>query len=418
MQRDRGNEPAGLAQRLAQSTAAGPALVFAAAFVLYWTSSFLLQARDGATEHFGSDAFYYDVLAQGTVVDRVARFHPVTVAASLAWMKLVSPLTAWISPLALLQALFSAVGAAGAWAATVVFTAHMPQRLAVMGGLIYASSFGVWYFSAIPESKIVTATLSVFYILAYVRLRQRWTTGGAVTLTAVLAIACLNEIVSCFLVAIPLVDTLMRRGFDWCESRWIALHALVFPAALAVLEFIVNGGLITADSNPESRSHFSMFLFYVLSAERSLGDLYAFAVNWLIFNVAAPTPTAPLWPDTGGYFEPSLAAYLASPSAVVLWSVLAAMTIASLGSVELARHVVKRRALLAAVAAFSLVRAAFFVVFNPEEALLFSPAVTLPHWMLVLIPFAASRFPAKTATLAALCGALIMTNARFIIGTS
>ena len=80
-------------------TSAGPAsrridfaLVVAAAFGLYWLSSFILEARN-ATTHFGADTWYYAELAKGNVIDRIAgnyyldriaRFHPTTVAMAAA----------------------------------------------------------------------------------------------------------------------------------------------------------------------------------------------------------------------------------------------------------------------------------------------------------------------------------------------
>ena len=146
-------------------------LVVIAAFVLYWASSFALQAR-GATLHFGADAHLYDDLARGIAVDRVARFHPVTVALALSWMKLLSPLTHWITPQQLLKAMFAAVGAVGVWAAMAAFTIFFQRRYVVLWGIIYAASFGVWYFSSIEESKIVTASLTALYITVYLRLRE------------------------------------------------------------------------------------------------------------------------------------------------------------------------------------------------------------------------------------------------------
>lgn len=67
------------------------ALVAGAAFGLYWLSSFVLQGRS-ATTNFGADTWFYAVLAEGNVIDRIAgnyhldriaRFHPTTVAMML-----------------------------------------------------------------------------------------------------------------------------------------------------------------------------------------------------------------------------------------------------------------------------------------------------------------------------------------------
>ena len=47
----------------------------------------------------------------------------------------------------------------------------------------------------------------------------------------------------------------------------------------------------------------------------------------------------------------------------------------------------------------ALLRGAFFFFFLPGEPLLSSPAVTLAHMLMIGIPFAASRFPAKRIVL-------------------
>ena len=136
-------------------------------------------------------------------------------------MKIFNPLTLWIAPHHLLKAMFAAVGAVGVWAAMSAFGAVIPRGYAILFGIIYAVSFGVWYFSSIEESKIVTASLSALYIASYLQLRKRWTMRGVVLLTAILLLACLNEMVSGFLIIIPIVDTLMRRGWDWRHGWWI-----------------------------------------------------------------------------------------------------------------------------------------------------------------------------------------------------
>ena len=53
------------------SNVIGFALVAGVAFVLYWGSSFVLDARN-ATTHFGADSWYFAELAQGNVFARVS----------------------------------------------------------------------------------------------------------------------------------------------------------------------------------------------------------------------------------------------------------------------------------------------------------------------------------------------------------
>ena len=198
-------------------------VVALAAFALYWLSSYILEQRNGTT-HFAADTWFQtaqlvdqDVLyrvANDEDLSRIFRFHPTTVVVAAGWMKIVSPLARWIDRHYLLKAMFAAVGAIGVWAAMWGFAAVVPRRYAALWGLVYAGSLGVWYFSSIEKSKIVSATFSTLYIAVYLHLRNRWTMRGAAVLTAILLLACLNEIVAGFLVIIPIVDTLVRHGWD------------------------------------------------------------------------------------------------------------------------------------------------------------------------------------------------------------
>jgi hypothetical protein len=394
-------------------------LVAGAAFLLYAVSSFIVQGRN-ATAHFGADAHLYALLAKGQIHDRVARFHPVTVALAVTWMSLLKPLVPWVGAAALLKAMFAAVGAVGVRAAMSAFAALAPRGCTALWGMIYAASFGVWYFSSIEESKIVTATLSALYIAAYLQLRAHWTRPRAALLTGILLLACLNEIVSGFLVVIPLVDILVRRGWDWRHGRWLAAHALAGPVALLVLEGLINGRLVAAGSNPEGTSHLGMLLFYMAKNSHGAADLYAFLVNWLFFNIAAPTAHAHLWvsglPGMGSYFEPALANYLASPASAALVALLGAALAAGL----LSRRPVERpgaaAGMTAALLAYTLLRAAFFFIFNPREPLLFSPAVSLAHLLMVAMLLAAWQVPAKRTLLALAAALLLVSNGAFIIG--
>ena len=286
------------------------------AFALYWLSSLILEARNAST-HFGADAHVYALLAQGVAVDGLTRFHPVTIVLGLAWMKLTSPLALWIAPAHLLKALFAAVGAVGVWAAMSAFAAVMPRRYAVLFSMIYAVSLGSWYCSSVEESKIVTTTLSTLYIATYLQLRKNWTKGGVALLTAILLAACLNEIVAGFLVVIPAVDTLVRRGFGLRHGRWITVHGIAIPLAFVLLEFVVNGRLVAAEANPSRASHLSMLLHYLSRNEFSVASLYEFLMQWLFFNIAAPSPDATYGADSSlhfaGNFAPSLASYFSSP---------------------------------------------------------------------------------------------------------
>jgi hypothetical protein len=406
------------------------------AFGLYWVSSFVLAGRD-AIYLFGADTALYLELGKGHVVerlgsyyafDRVTRFHPLTTALAVAWMNALAPFSAWVSPGLLLKALFATVGAAGVAAATAAFATVVPRGQARLWGMVYAASLGVWYFSSIEECKSVTATLATVYIALYLNLRTRRSARDAVLLTAVLALACLNEIVAAFLVAIPAVDALVRHGFDlrrggWMRG-WILWHGLVPPLVLAFLEGVVKpltAGATTEGPAGEAVSHLGMLAFYVSQNDFSLATCYGFLVNWLFFNVAAPTVETTLapvaYPQFTGYFEPALSNYLSSPVSAGLLGLLGAMLAACVLPRFRGRVGTDGTAIVSGLLAYTVLRGAFFLVVNPSECMLYGSGVTLAHLLILAIPFAASTFPGKRALLAACALLLVIVNGTFIVGT-
>lgn len=409
-------------------------LMVAGIFCLYMATAVVLEARN-ATTHFGADSWYYSELAKGNILaeiknsynlDRVARFHPTTVLLAAVWMQVLDPLTRWITPLFLLKSMFAVAGSVGAWAALSAFATIVPRRQAMILSLIYATSFGVWYFASFEESKIITATLSTLYIAIYLGIRSTPTARGLFFLTATLLLACLNEMISGFLVIIPVVDVLVRRGWTWSNDRWMIVHVLVIPIAFIIIEGAMFGRVVAA-SHPEGTSHVGMLFAYIARNEYNWEISYSFLCNWLFFNLAAPSPDASFGVPVGanykghfykGYFEPSLLNYFRFPAssgvAILFCTLCMAVIIPRCRPKFTTDNSV--RPIVLALLAFTFLRAAFFFVFNPSEALLFSAAATLPHLLLMAIPFAAARLPGKVVILGCFAGLLFLANGAFMIG--
>jgi hypothetical protein len=398
---------------------------------IYWVSALVLAARD-EVYLFGADTVLYMEMAKGEIVeklgsyyaiDRITRFHPLTTALVVVWMKALGPLTPWLGPKLLLKAMFSVVGATGVAAAMSAFAAVVPARQARLWGLIYAFSLGVWYFSSIEECKIVTATLAALYIAVYLHLRTHFTTRGAVLLSAILLLACLNEIIAALLVVIPAIDTLVRRGWDLRHGSWIVAHGLAAPAAFVLLELVVKpytGAAALRGPATEGASHLSMLMFYVSQNDFSAHTLYSFLINWAFFNIAAPTMETSLaqaaWPEYMAYFEPVLRNYLASPVSSGLVVLFAIMLVAGLLRPQGLARGGELGGVAAGLAGYALLRGTFFFVVNPGECILYGSGVTLAHLLLLAIPFGTSRLAGKRAILAACTLLLLIVNGAFIIG--
>jgi hypothetical protein len=409
-------------------------LIPSVAFALYWFSALIIVAMN--RQHlFGSDAVLYVWLADPQTferigsfynIDRITRFHPTTTAMAWVWMKVFSPLVSWMSPQQLLRTMFAAVGAVGVWAAMTAFAAFVPRRQVTLWGIIYAVSLGVWFFSGIEECKIVTATLAGLYLVAYLRLRRQWTTRGALALTAILLVACLNEIVAAFLIVIPAVDTLVSRGWNLRCGRWIAVHGLAAPLAFALLEGVVRpytAGATTEGYTGEAVSHLGMLIFYLKHNDFSWAGLYGFLSNWLFFNVAAPTNVTtfaalPDWPQFQGFFEPSLANFASSPLSSILAVVFGVILAASLAPLLRREKIGGDLAgVLLGLLAYALLRGGFYFVVNARECFLYSSGTTLAHLLMLGTLFAASNFPAKQTLLCSCALLLFIINGTFIIGS-
>jgi hypothetical protein len=396
------------------------ALLSLAAFFLFWFSSFWLE-ENVATNKFGNDAHLYAPLAKGEVSDRLVRFHPLTVAIVVAGLKVLPRVEPWwISPQYLMKAIFAAIGAIGVAAALGAFTAVVQRRYVLLCGAIYMVSLGVWYYSSIEESKIVTATLSALYIAIYFHLRDRWSWRGAALLTACLFLICVNEVVAGFLVAIPFVDALVRHGWHWRHWRWVIGHALAGPAALIFMEVVINGHFVPVGGDQESASHVSMLLYYLHHNDYSVQNLTAFVLKWLLFNIVAPTPDASYGEKLefhyGGDFVPAFETYFYTVLGACALVLLLAVVGAGLVRRKLPARSSSLFAIYVAIAAYAVVRTAFFLIYLPSEPMVNSAGSSLVHLLLILIPFTTSIVPGKTWLLAVFTGALFLANGAFIFG--
>jgi hypothetical protein len=401
-------------------------LVVAAAFAIYWATSFILE-ENKATTRFGADTWFYTEIADGDALSRlhesqylgrVFRFHPLTVIAGTAWMNALDWLTNWIVQEHVLRAMFALVGALGGYAAMSGFAAVMLRRHVAFWGAIYAVSLAVWYFSSIEESKIVSATLATTYIALYLHLRENWTQRNAISLTVVLFLACMNEIVAGFLVVIPVVDTLVRHGIDFLRGRWILLHASIGPLALGILEWIARSRFDAANQHPEGGTHFSMLFWYITQNDYNFAAVYAFVVRWIFFSIGAPEAKVYFANPSIGYggdFYPSTLLYFYSPAAAavaILFLTLLAATFLPRFRAKMTRDA---GGIMVALGAYVLVRGAFFFLLLPQEYMLFASSVTFAILLLVAIPFAKSSFPRKRILLALFATALFLANGAFML---
>lgn len=400
--------------------------MIATLFAIYWATSFILEQNKAKTR-FGADTWFYSELADSDSLShlrdnkelgRLIRFHPVTVIASALWMNVFEWAKYHIAQEQVLRAMFALIGALGTYAAMAGFAAVMLRKHVAFWGAIFGVSLGVWYFSSIEESKIVSGVLATLYIAIYLHLRENWSRGRAIILTAVLLVACLNEIVAGFLVIIPLVDTLVRYGIAIRRGLWIFFHALAAPFALVILELIARAGFDSGKQHPEGATHFSMLLWYITQNDYSFSSVYAFAVRWFAFNIAAPEQAVHFVNEKIGYggdFDPKLAPYLHSPVSFVAAILFIALLLAAFLPRYRPAMTKNAAGIMLGLAAYIFVRGTFFFILLPQEALLFTSSVTFAVLLLVAMPFSASEFTRKRVLLALFATALFLANGAFML---
>jgi len=390
------------------------AVILFSVFALYLFSAEWLGAQYANT-YFGADGWHYSQIAEGKFFERSLRFHPVTVLAAFGWMKIFQPLTAWLDPFLILRAMFALIGTLGVWAAISAFATMFGNRYAALLGIVYASTLGIWYFSSIEETKIISATLAAVYIAIYLHLREDWTLRRAIALTAVLLVACLNEIVAGLLVVIPALDALIRRGLNWRDVRWIGLHAMAGVLALVLLEILAR--LRPDDASAEAANHFGLLLWYIMQNDYSLQALYAFVLRWFLFNLAAPEAAVyDANPDIGfgGDFAPSILNYFGSPGGIALVIVAAAIAVISVWKRPRRKFTRSGIAIVAALGAYIFLRGTFFFVWLPSECMLYAPSITLALLLIAVMPLMRSTFAYKNFVLGALAAAMLLANGFFI----
>jgi len=394
------------------------AVLVAASFAIYMRSSFLIVAAQ-LPASFGADANLYYGIVTGDVSERIAKFHPITIWLAVGWMHLMGPVgvAAQLNPQLILMALFALVGALGIVPAAIAFSTVTERRNAFCLAAIYAFALGIWYFSAIPESKIVTATLASLYVALYMRYRDDAQSTKPFFLYALMAIACLNEIASAALILIPFVDALLM-GRLRARLAFLATNALIIMASLFALEAIINPHFAQETQTLEGENFLSMFRYYASLGDHSIGSLYAFALNWLFFNIAAPAAATnfvdPLYPGYVGYFAPAFSGYFMRPMSIML--LVPFLALVALVLIDWKTALPDRnRSLLIALSAYSASRAAFFFMFNPAEALLFSPAATLAHLVICAIVLEKSPSLFKFPLLLSFALLLFASNLDFML---
>jgi len=161
-----------------------------------------------------------------------------------------------------------------------------------------------------------------------------------------------------------------------------------------------------------------MLMYYIAINKFDSWAVYYFLVNWLFFNIAAPTPVLSVvfsnWP-ANKYFAPVLANYFSSPVTTALVLLFVAMVVASVLPRFRTGRLSPHTSILLGLLGYAVLRGMFFFVVYPYECLLFSSSVTLAHMLLVFLPFTTSDAPAKEWLLGAFALLLFVTNGVFIL---
>ena len=394
-------------------------VILAVSFLLYFETARILIEKD-ITDLFGADTHLYLKLATGSIDDQIKLFHPLTVYLVKAWMAVLSPFRGMTEADYLSGAMYALIGAGGVAAVYSAFRQALPASYVIACTLAYTFAFGCWYFSSIHETKIIDGVIASVYIAVYSSIRERWSLSGALALTAILIAGCFNSIVTAFLVAVPAVDIFLRENYRVRQLGWVVLHAIPVPVILLAWELLIDRSVATGVNQAEASGHFDLLLTFAALGDHSIKSWLGFALNWLLFSLAAPADHAEysyaIWKDYEGYFEPNLLNYFDNAATGLFLILLCYMLVTAVIYRRSNSKIASLQPLLIGLAAYSLIRSILFFIFIPTEALLYTPPIILAHLLILFGFFIHSGAPFKRPILYSFVAALFISNMRFLFG--
>jgi len=301
--------------------------------------------------------------------------------------------------------LFSFFGAINVMIVYRIFLMFFNRYKSFLFTVCYGFSLSVWYFSSVPESYVISATLYSLYFWYFIKHCSDLRLMKVLILLGILAFAICNDISSVFLLFLPLIYFNKEIITNKRIRSYFLLHVFFLVALCIMFKFlgwdVVKFFLIQREGYGPSS--------YVLS------DFIEPFLNVIFFSVGAPsheTSYAPrLLSFNSAFFKPTLLGYMDHIVTAIFFIFYGSLMIIALSRVQLIKH----NKFIIPFIVFIAARYLSIVFFNPGEAFLFTTLSTLPLLLILFCLFDTAHFRYKGAFELVLFLSMFASNLRFLI---
>ncbi len=357
---------------------------------------------------FGADVPLYIRAILSDHFTGITARHPITVGIITGIKLIIKMIPLNINKIAILKLFFAFIGSLNIVIVYKLFSKIGKQRIInILMVMAYGFSFSVWYFASVPESYIVSTLLYSCYLLLFISYKDKldWQKTGI--LSALLIVCSLNEIISLFLLVIPLV----YYGQKLFLNKDLRNKMLVHILSVTLISFFVINAVIYG------LEECSIFEYYIKFSQEYNKIKYSFyelkepLLNMFFFNIGIPAKSVfyatKKFPDYIGFFIPSLVEYfkhIFSALFLILW-------IGLLGRIKIVRN----NSLMLSLLVLIILKFIFIASFNPGEAILYSSDSNLPLFCVILLSQQSSQKKYFSYYIFVFLLFIVLNNVRFFI---
>jgi hypothetical protein len=345
----------------------------------------------------------------GWINDDLAVKHSITITCAIVVRKIAQILERFLNKKIVIKFFFAILGIINLLIAWEIFHLYNKENSLILT-LIYGFSANIWFFSASPESYIISVMFATLYLFLFLKFQNSWSFKTIFLLTVTLILGIMNDITLIILLSIPLVFY-FKEFIKNTKLRFLfIIHGL---SAFLVIHFVLN--FLT--KRVHEQSIYEYYLRYkqiwgLDNTSRGLHELHELLLNMLFFGFGFPSGKAS-YPSkiSPGYDQtllPSLAQYFehAFPA---IFLILYIILITSF----LYGFLSYRNKMVWALLSFIALKMGIIFWVHPWSSFMHFVVVTLP-WLIVLSYYLQkSHFKYKTTFLIVFFISIFLNNVRF-----
>jgi len=373
-------------------------------FILFLAVYFVTEINNLSSRNLNDYPFGGDIPHYTFDIGHIFR-HPLTTWLIKSYRGLIEGMFHVTASIPAMKFLFSFFGAINIVIVYSICTMFFNRYRSVLYTACYGFSLSVWYFSSVPESYVISATLYSLYIWYFIKHSSDLRLTQVLISLGILTLALLNDISSVFLLLLPLTYYNKKIITDKKIRRFFLLHVFFFLASWFVIKF-QQWPLVEFYSN--MRNDFSVKSFMI-------NDFMEPLLNVTFFSIGAPSHEvsyAPrMLPHYPGYFVPSLWGYMNHIVTAIFFVFYSGFIMIALSRI----HLIKHNKFIIPFIIFIIARYVSIIFVNPGEAFLFTILSTLPLLLVLFFLFDMTNFKYKGIFEFILTFSIAASNLRFFI---